>query len=66
MRYYSASSDRTRRREVDPYRLWYTDGALYLIGYCHRRKEVRMFAVDRILSLSLTLTNHPWQLPYKF
>lgn len=64
MRYYSASSDRTSRREVDPYRLWYTDGALYLIGYCHRRKEVRMFAVDRILSLALT--NHPWQLPLGF
>jgi predicted DNA-binding transcriptional regulator YafY len=64
MRYYSASRDLKSRREVDPYRLWYTDGALYLIGYCHRRKEVRMFAVDRILSL--TLTNHPWQLPLGF
>lgn len=64
MRYYSASSDRTERREVDPYRLWYTDGALYLIGHCHRRDEVRMFAVDRIRSL--TLTNHAWQLPLGF
>jgi predicted DNA-binding transcriptional regulator YafY len=64
MRYYSASRDRTERREVDPYRLWYTDGALYLIGYCHRRREVRIFAVDRIRSLALT--NHPWQLPLGF
>jgi len=64
MRYYSASRDRTDHREVDPYRLWYTEGALYLIGYCHRRKEVRMFAVERILSL--TLTDHPWQLPLGF
>lgn len=64
VRYYSASSDRTSHREIDPYRLWYTEGALYLIGYCHRRHEVRMFAVDRIRSL--TLTDHPWQLPLGF
>lgn len=64
MRYYSASRDTTSRREVDPYRLWYAAGALYLIGYCHRRREVRMFAVDRIRSLAIT--NHPCQLPLAF
>ena len=64
MRYYSASRNTTTRREVDPYRLWYAAGALYLIGYCHRRREVRMFAVDRIRSL--TVTNHPCQLPLGF
>src|SRR5262245_11576138 len=41
MRYYSASRDTTSRREIDPYRLWYADGALYLIAYCHRRRDVR-------------------------
>jgi predicted DNA-binding transcriptional regulator YafY len=64
MRYYTASRDKTSRREVDPYRLWYADGALYLIGYCHLRQEVRMFAVDRIRAL--TLTNHPCQMPLGF
>jgi predicted DNA-binding transcriptional regulator YafY len=64
MRYYSASRDATNRREADPYRLWYTDGALYLIAYCHRHREVRMFAVDRIRSL--TITNQPCQLPLGF
>ena len=64
MRYYSASRDVTNRREADPYRLWYTDGALYLIAHCHRHREVRMFAVDRILSL--TITNQPCQLPLSF
>jgi predicted DNA-binding transcriptional regulator YafY len=49
---------------VDPYRIWYAAGALYLIGYCHRRREVRMFAVDRILSL--TVTNLPCQMPLGF
>jgi len=64
MRYYSASRDATRRREVDPYRLWYAAGALYLVGYCHQRRDVRLFAVDRIRSL--TITDHPWQMPLGF
>ena len=64
MRYYTASRDRTGRREVDPYHLRYIDGGLYLIGHCHLRQEVRMFAIDRIRSL--TLTNHPYQIPLDF
>ncbi len=50
MRYDSASRGKVTRREVDPYRLWYAAGGLYLIGYCHLRKEPRMFAVERIKS----------------
>ncbi len=64
MRYYSASRDLTSRRKVDPYHLWYAAGALYLIGHCHLRRELRMFAVDRIRSL--TVTNHPCQMPLGF
>ena len=64
MRYFSASRNATSRREVDPYRLWYAAGALYLIAYCHRRRDVRMFAVDRIRSL--TVTDHPCQMPLSF
>jgi len=64
MRYLSASSGKTGRREVDPYHLWYAAGGLYLIGYCHRRRDVRMFAVERIRSLAIT--DHPYQLPLGF
>jgi predicted DNA-binding transcriptional regulator YafY len=64
IRYLSASSGRTGRREVDPYHLWYAAGGLYLIAYCHRRRDVRMFAVERIRAL--TLTDHPYQLPLGF
>jgi len=64
MRYYSASRDTTKRRDVDPYHLWYTPGSLYLVGYCHLRRDVRMFAVDRIRSL--TITNHPCQMALGF
>ncbi|NOY54182.1 MAG: YafY family transcriptional regulator [Deltaproteobacteria bacterium] len=44
---------RPKIRKVDPYRLWYRDGAVYLIGLCHLRREIRMFDVDRI-----SLINH--------
>jgi len=64
IRYYSASRGITTRREVDPYRLWYAAGGLYLIAYCHLRKDVRMFAVERLRSI--TLTDHPYQLPLGF
>ena len=64
MRYFSASRNATTRREVDPYRLWYANGALYLVGHCHLREEVRLFAVERIRSC--TLTDHAYQLPLHF
>jgi len=64
MRYDSASRGRVTRREVDPYRLWYASGGLYLIGHCHLRKEPRMFAVERIKSV--TPTELPYQIPLHF
>jgi predicted DNA-binding transcriptional regulator YafY len=64
MRYDSASRGRMTRRDVDPYRLWYASGGLYLIGYCHLRHEPRMFAVERIKSV--TPTDFPYQIPLHF
>lgn len=64
MRYDSVSRGRATRREIDPYRLWYASGGLYLIGYCHLRNEPRMFAVERIKSV--TLTELPYQIPLHF
>jgi predicted DNA-binding transcriptional regulator YafY len=64
VRYFSASRGRMTRREIDPYRLWYASGGLYLVGYCHLRKEPRMFAVERMRAV--TLTDHPYQMPLGF
>jgi len=64
MRYYSASRNVTTRREVDPYRIWYAGGGLYLIAYCHLRRDVRLFAIERVRSISLT--DHPYQFPLGF
>lgn len=52
--YHSLSSNADTRRQIDPYHLLLHGGAWYVIAYCHLRKEVRTFAVDRISSLSAT------------
>lgn len=49
--YFTMSRKRRSRRNIAPYRLWFFDGTFYLIAYCHRRRDVRVFAVDRIRSI---------------
>ena len=34
--------------EIDPYRLFYSDGFWHVIGYCHLREDIRTFALDKI------------------
>lgn len=52
--YRTGRSGEESRRELDPYRLWYRNGGLYVIGHDHRSGEIRTFAVDRILSIRVT------------
>ncbi len=40
-------------RTVDPYAQLH-DGTLYLIGYCHMRKDIRFFVVDRMQKINKT------------
>jgi proteasome accessory factor B len=46
--YQAAGTGTVSRREVDPYGLVYRDAAWVLVGWCHLRKEVRSFRVDRM------------------
>lgn len=46
--------DRTTTRKVDPYYIFFRDGFWNLRGYCHFRKELRSFALDRIADLTVT------------
>ncbi len=52
LRYYSLSRDAETDRRVDPYHVTLFSGGLYLVGYCHLRREVRIFAVERIRAVS--------------
>jgi proteasome accessory factor B len=64
LRYWTASRDEESQREVDPYHLASVDGQWYLIGYCHLRDDVRMFAPARIRALAVTETT--FDLPTDF
>lgn len=62
---YESRSSRTReRRTVDPYRLDRRDGRYFdLQAWCHKRKEVRTFALDRIAEVCKTgetFEPRPW------
>jgi proteasome accessory factor B len=46
--YYSQSSRRSKTYDVDPYRLVYYRGGLYLYARAHEYGEVRTFAVERV------------------
>jgi len=54
MVYHSLHRKERILRKVDPYKVWFYDGTIYLIGLCHLREEVRMFVLDRIKMLKAT------------
>lgn len=51
--YHSVSSGESVR-SVDPYFIVFRNHAWYLLGYCHRHNEMRVFRVDRIRKVTLT------------
>jgi predicted DNA-binding transcriptional regulator YafY len=54
MRYHSFSSNREKVYTLEPYRLIFGQGGLYVIGMVPEYGELRTFAVDRIEQLSIT------------
>ena len=46
--YQTAATGLVSRRDVDPYALFYREGAWLVVGWCHLRGDVRSFRVDRI------------------
>ncbi len=55
MVYWTASRGETQRRTVDPYDLVLApDDDWCLIGYCHLRKDIRLFKVQRVRSAEET------------
>jgi predicted DNA-binding transcriptional regulator YafY len=50
--------------EVNPYRLWYVNSGLYVVGFDKGKQDLRVFAVERIHSV--VLTNKRFQVPPAF
>jgi predicted DNA-binding transcriptional regulator YafY len=51
IRYRTGRTGRESARDLDPYRVWYRNGALYVVGHDHASDEVRTFAVGRIRAI---------------
>jgi predicted DNA-binding transcriptional regulator YafY len=51
--YHSVSSGESVR-SVDPYFIVFRGHAWYLLGYCHRHREMRLFRIDRIRKVTIT------------
>jgi predicted DNA-binding transcriptional regulator YafY len=51
--YHSVSSGESVR-SVDPYFIVFRGHAWYLLGYCHRHSEMRLFRIDRIHKITIT------------
>jgi proteasome accessory factor C len=59
---YVTAADVTSEREVDPIRLVTEDDHSYLLAWCHRARDERLFRVDRVLAaqvLDVPATDHP-------
>ena len=54
MRYRTGRTGTVANRDLDPYRVWYRSGGLYVVGFDHRSGEIRTFAVDRIRKIAAT------------
>ena len=54
MKYFSLSSSREKEYVIEPYRVVFAQGALYLVAAVPEYGQSRTFALDRIKSLSVT------------
>jgi predicted DNA-binding transcriptional regulator YafY len=64
MIYQTMKEKKGRRLNVDPYHVWFRNGTIYIIGYCHARGAERIFALDRIRRPKLT--DHRFTVPDHF
>jgi proteasome accessory factor C len=56
MTYWVPARDEATEREVDPIRMFTSDGVPYLVGWCRRVEDLRTFRLDRALSVVATDT----------
>lgn len=51
--YHTQSRNKTTKRVIDPYFLIPRDNRLYVIGFCHKKKEVRTFRLNRFRDVKI-------------
>lgn len=62
--YMAMKNKKETRRGIAPYGLYLQEGLWYVIGYCHLRKDVRIFALDCIKEFKAT--GRPYSIPPDF
>jgi len=50
--YWVPARDEATERDVDPIRVFTSEGVPYLVGWCRRVDDLRTFRIDRVLSLT--------------
>src|SRR5574337_355147 len=53
-KYHSFGRDTVTSRRLDPLHLWYQQGGIYLAAYCHTRRQVLTFALERFRQVGVT------------
>jgi proteasome accessory factor C len=53
LRHYAYGRDEDTERDVDPMRLLVVEGRTYLEGWCRRAEGVRLFRLDRVVSVDV-------------
>lgn len=61
LRYWVPARDEATDRDVDPIRLFTSDAAAYLSGWCHAVEDLRTFRLDRVLDA--TILDDPIDVP---
>ncbi|MGE5182963.1 MAG: helix-turn-helix transcriptional regulator [Acidobacteriota bacterium] len=64
--YVSASRHQAERRPIDPYGIVHHAGEWYVVGFCHKRGDVRTFRIDRIAALRTTQPAERFERPTDF
>lgn len=49
--YRTGREENSQKRKIDPYGLVYWNHKWYVVGFCHLRREIRSFRVERILKI---------------
>lgn len=62
---YDSNSSKKSCRKIHPYGIFSSQGDLYLVAYCEKRKELRNFKINRILDYKI-LENQRYKLKKSF
>ena len=66
IKYFTISRNSEEYREVEPYKIHYYDGAWYMIGYCYKNNNFRVFAIDRIKEIEILRKFFIWRDNFSF